>query len=66
MLTSTCVKCSGTIFGLKVAEPKGSRMKVYFVQCAHCGGVAGVLPFFDTASLLDVMAKKMGIRDLLG
>lgn len=61
MATSTCMKCGGTRFELKLAEPSGARFKIYSVQCAKCGGVVGVEPYYHTASLLEKIAAHMGI-----
>ena len=44
---------------------RGANQPMYFVQCASCGTVVGVTDFYDTASLLDKIAQKIGILDLL-
>ena len=62
---SSCIKCGHKRFEFELAEPERSRVKVYFVQCASCGGVVGVVPFHDTNTLLARMADKLGIHDLL-
>lgn len=65
-LSSTCIKCGGTSFELKVQDKiKGARFKYSFIQCASCGGVVGVTEFFNTAGMLDLIAKKLGITNLL-
>lgn len=57
MAWSTCVKCGGTRFELKEHEPQGAKYKVNFVQCMSCGGVVGVLSYFNTAALLECQSK---------
>jgi len=46
MAISKCIKCDGTKFELKsgsVFNPfNRMSIKVYFVQCASCGGVVSV------------------------
>ncbi len=61
MATSTCPKCTSTSFEMKTGEPRGSRMKVMYVQCFSCGAVVGVVDYFDTATMLDKIAKKIGV-----
>jgi hypothetical protein len=43
MATPTCIKCGGTQFEHKEVSFKRPRIKLSFVHCADCGGVAGVL-----------------------
>lgn len=62
MAMSKCVKCDSFTFELKEAEPRNSTKVVYFVQCSMCGGVVGVLPFYDTASLLGQIAERLGVK----
>ena len=52
MATSNCLRCQKETFELVLAEPKGAAVRMYFVQCASCGGVVGTAPFADTASML--------------
>jgi hypothetical protein len=61
---STCVKCGNTSFETKEAEPQGSHYKVVFVQCTKCGGVVGVMDFFNIGSLLQTLAKKLGLGNI--
>lgn len=63
-LSSTCVKCGGTSFETKEVEPRNSRYKLIFVQCSSCGGVVGVTEFFNIGSMLQTLAKKMGLGSL--
>ena len=53
MATSSCSKCSSTVFEKKQHVLAGSDFRVDFVQCAACGTVVGVMSFHDTHSLLD-------------
>ncbi|MCV2359645.1 hypothetical protein LNV08_11760 [Paucibacter sp. TC2R-5] len=62
MALSTCPKCPSHAFEMKEAEPNGSKFKLMFVQCASCGAVVGVTDYFNTSSLLDKIADKLGIR----
>lgn len=52
MAKSTCIKCDSTSFEMVEQTPHGSVHVVFFVQCAKCGGVVGVQPYFDVAELL--------------
>lgn len=62
MASSKCPKCDGSIFELALKDNiKGANFKMYFVQCASCGTVIGVADYLDTASLLDKIAKKLGV-----
>lgn len=62
MARSTCPKCDSTRFEVAVAEPKDSRFKVNFVQCASCGAVVGVMDYYNVPSLLDKIAAKLGFK----
>lgn len=44
MTKSTCIKCDGTIFELKVVEPQGSKFKMNFVQSTGHGGLFSESP----------------------
>jgi len=61
MATSTCPKCSSTSFESKTLSPSGSNFKVVTVQCSSCGAVVGVTDYYNTALLLEKIAKKLGI-----
>jgi hypothetical protein len=60
MATSTCVKCGNHGFELVERTPSRSEFKLSFIQCASCGGVVGVLDFFNIGYLLQRLAKKLG------
>ena len=49
---STCVKCGGHDFEMKEAQPLESRFKLMLIQCSDCGGVIGVIDFFNVGNLL--------------
>lgn len=53
----TCVKCGNTAFELVESSPLGSNFKFLFLQCSNCGGVAGVLDYFNIGSLLTEQSK---------
>ena len=56
MSVSTCVTC-GTqdqFEGLKESMP-GTNYKLAFVQCARCGGVVGVLDYYNISQRLEDM-----------
>jgi NAD-dependent SIR2 family protein deacetylase len=57
MATSTCVKCGGTKFENKEVSPDQSKFKLIFVQCAQCGGVVGVMDFFNIGAELKEMKR---------
>ncbi|MGU7844119.1 hypothetical protein ACV22V_32285 [Burkholderia sp. AW33-5] len=61
MATSTCPKCDNTSFETKTISPYGSNFKVNTVQCRSCGAVVGVMDYYNTAVLLEKIAKKLGI-----
>jgi hypothetical protein len=61
MATSTCVKCGGSQFETKEATPKGSSFKLVFVQCAGCGGVVGVMDFYNIGQEMQEIKKALKI-----
>ena len=62
MAVSKCPQCEGNEFELKAVVPKGSRFKLSLVQCAHCGAVVGVTDYYNTASLLEKIAERLGFK----
>lgn len=62
MATSKCSKCNCTNFEMKEANIIGSKFKYYFIQCASCGAVIGVVPYHNTNVLLEQIANKLGIK----
>jgi hypothetical protein len=59
---STCVRCGGTRFEVVPAEPKNTCVKLRFIQCVNCGGVAGVLDYHPLAFLFEKLAKALGVK----
>lgn len=61
MARSTCMKCGHTKFELVQNTPKDSNFKLYFVQCASCGGVVGVQEWDNIGALIHRLAKALKI-----
>lgn len=59
MAASSCVKCGNGAFELKSATPKGSRFALAFIQCASCGGVAGVMDHFNIGARINELEEKL-------
>ena len=57
MASSTCVKCGETTFETKEVSPRNSPFKLTFVQCASCGGVIGVMDFYNIGNELQDIKK---------
>ncbi len=57
MATPKCVKCGNTQFETKESTPKNSPFIVTFVQCASCGGVIGVMDFYNIGQELQDIKK---------
>lgn len=64
MATSTCPKCTGTTFELKEGTVHNAHFRLMFVQCRSCGAVVGTTEFFNTAAMLQTLAKKLGAGDI--
>lgn len=62
MAMSTCLRCGGTTFETCDKEPRGSRYKLVFIQCSECGGVLGVLDFYNIGQLVHDLAKALGVK----
>jgi predicted nucleic-acid-binding Zn-ribbon protein len=60
MALSTCVKCGGSSFEISHVSPTGSNFKLMFIQCSSCGGVVGVMDFYNIGQSLHDLAKKLG------
>lgn len=65
MATSTCPKCTSTKFELKTSEIEGARFNVNLIQCASCGAVVGVVDYYNVPNLLEKLAVRLGVKDLL-
>lgn len=61
MANSTCVKCGSTSFEIMENSPSGSNFKFMFVQCSSCGGVVGVMDYYNIGKLLEILGKKLGV-----
>lgn len=61
MAMSTCVKCGNHTFEVKEAEPVNSKFKLMFVQCSGCGGVVGVMDYFNIGYFVKKIAEKLGV-----
>jgi len=67
MAISKCPRgCDNAQFELvRQDHIKGANQPMCFVQCTSCNTVIGVTDFYDTAKLLEKIARKVGIPDLL-
>jgi len=61
MATSTCVKCGSGTFETVEHTPKKSAFKLIFIQCSSCGGVVGVIDFYNIGDRLTELGKKLGV-----
>lgn len=61
MATSKCVKCENTRFEMKQAQISGSNFILFFIQCASCGGVVGVVEAENISAKLTKIARKIGV-----
>lgn len=61
MARSTCIKCGNHQFELVECEPARANYKYNFIQCASCGGVAGVVEAYYNTVLLHKIMEKLGI-----
>ncbi len=59
IILSTCSNCKSHLFGLEEQSPRGSKFKVYFVQCTSCGVPVGTMDYLHTGSLVDGLEKKV-------
>lgn len=62
MAMPTCVKCGKTSFELREATPSNSDYRVNFVQCSNCGGVIGVLDFYNIGDLILRLADRLNVK----
>jgi excinuclease UvrABC ATPase subunit len=61
MAYSNCVKCNNSSFEMVEASPSKSNFKLMFIQCARCGGVVGVVDYYNIGNLIYKLAKKLKI-----
>lgn len=59
MAESTCPKCGGHLFELKVNEPYDARFRTMFIQCRGCGTPVGVQDYYNLGELLKEQEKKL-------
>lgn len=62
MATSKCIKCDSTSFEIKRAEIEKSDFKMYFIQCASCGGVVSCVEDENNNYLINQLAKKLNVK----
>jgi hypothetical protein len=62
MAISNCVKCGNHFFEMKEAEPATSNFKVQLIQCSSCGGVVGVMDYYNIGQLIHDFANKMNAK----
>ncbi len=65
MAVPTCPKCSNTIFRMTDYQPDPSHFKYSFIICSECGAVVGVVDMHHIPSLLQKIAAKLSITNLL-
>ncbi len=61
MAMSTCVKCNSTSFEIREVTPQDSNFRYNFIQCTKCGGVVGVVDFYNIGSLIHGLADKLNV-----
>jgi len=61
MASSTCVRCGNGTFETKENTPSKSAFKLIFVQCSSCGGVVGVIDFYNIGDRLTELGRKLGV-----
>lgn len=61
MAISTCTKCDNTQFEVKEVTPQNSNFRLYFVQCTSCGGVIGVIDFYNIGDLIHQLADELNV-----
>jgi len=61
MAISTCIKCGHISFELKEVTPIGSAFRLYFIQCAGCGGVIGVMDLYNIGHLIHKLANELDV-----
>lgn len=62
MASPTCIKCGNSTFEVKENAPKNSNFKIMFIQCTSCGGVVGVMDYFNIGNFVKKIADKLGVR----
>lgn len=62
MAQSTCPKCGSHSFELAEAPLSGAKFRYCFIQCSSCGCVVGVTDHHNVPSLLEKLAKRLGVN----
>ncbi|MFK3815063.1 hypothetical protein ACI2KG_00380 [Pseudomonas sp. NPDC089407] len=60
MAASKCIKCDSPRFEIKKANITGANFIMYFIQCAGCGGVVGVVEAENIGAKLEKISRKIG------
>lgn len=55
-----CPNCQSSGFTMMEITPVGSNFKYNAICCISCQSVVGIVDFYNTASLLETLAKKLG------
>lgn len=61
MALSTCIKCGNSSFENKDVTPRNSEFILSFIQCTSCGGVVGVVDFYNIGELIHQLADKLQV-----
>ena len=61
MAIPKCPKCESSSFQGTTVSPKDSNYQVQIIHCASCGCSIGVQPYYNTANLLEQIAKALKI-----
>ena len=61
MAMSTCTKCGKTQFEVKEVSPGESNFTLNFIQCTSCGGVIGVIDYFNIGELIHQLAEELNV-----
>jgi predicted nucleic-acid-binding Zn-ribbon protein len=61
MATSMCIKCGNREFESKETTPRNSNFAFSFIQCTNCGGVVGVMDFYNIGNVLRQIGRKLGV-----
>lgn len=59
MAYSTCVKCGSNRFEIRENTPAGSNYKLMFIQCSSCGGVVGVMDYYNIGAKIEELEKRI-------
>jgi hypothetical protein len=62
MAFSKCPNCNSTSFELKETAPKGSRYKMFFIQCSSCGNPVSATDYENTNYKIGKLEENMEQR----